>query len=46
MIMAHGFAAQLRFVARKPREEALFALGTVIEQAAGRFAPEPWWRRD
>jgi len=46
MIMAHCFAVQLRFVARKPREEALFALGAVIEQAAGRFAPEPWWRRD
>ena len=45
MIMAHCFAVQLRFVARKP-EEALFALGAVIEQVAGRFAPEPWWRRD
>ncbi|MCL2428473.1 MAG: amidase family protein, partial [Alphaproteobacteria bacterium] len=24
-------------------EETLFALGAVIERAAGRFAPEKWW---
>jgi aspartyl-tRNA(Asn)/glutamyl-tRNA(Gln) amidotransferase subunit A len=46
MIMAHCFAVQLRFIGRPFAEEALFALGAVIEQAAGRFAPEPWWRRD
>ena len=24
-------------------EETLFSLGHVVEQAAGRFAPERWW---
>jgi aspartyl-tRNA(Asn)/glutamyl-tRNA(Gln) amidotransferase subunit A len=24
-------------------EETLFSLGEVIEQAAGKFFPEPWW---
>jgi aspartyl-tRNA(Asn)/glutamyl-tRNA(Gln) amidotransferase subunit A len=36
----------LQLIGRPFAEEALFALGAVIEQAAGRFAPEPWWRRD
>ncbi len=34
-----------RAAAHRPavREETLFALGAVIEQAAGRFTPERWW---
>jgi aspartyl-tRNA(Asn)/glutamyl-tRNA(Gln) amidotransferase subunit A len=36
----------LQLIGRPFAEETLFALGAVIEQAAGPFAPKPWWRRD
>jgi aspartyl-tRNA(Asn)/glutamyl-tRNA(Gln) amidotransferase subunit A len=34
----------LQLIGRPFEEETLFALGEVIEQAAGRFQPKPWWR--
>ncbi len=33
----------LQLIGRPFEEETLFALGAVIEQAAGRFTPERWW---
>ncbi|MGE3144025.1 MAG: amidase [Pseudorhodoplanes sp.] len=33
----------LQLIGRPFDEETLFSLGAVIEQAAGRFAPQPWW---
>jgi aspartyl-tRNA(Asn)/glutamyl-tRNA(Gln) amidotransferase subunit A len=33
----------LQLIGRPFDEETLFALGHVIEQAAGRFTPERWW---
>ena len=33
----------LQLIGRPFEEETLFALGAVIEQAAGTFQPEPWW---
>jgi aspartyl-tRNA(Asn)/glutamyl-tRNA(Gln) amidotransferase subunit A len=33
----------LQLIGRPFDEETLFALGEVIEQAAGRFRPERWW---
>jgi aspartyl-tRNA(Asn)/glutamyl-tRNA(Gln) amidotransferase subunit A len=33
----------LQLIGRPFDEETLFSLGEVIEQAAGRFAPERWW---
>jgi aspartyl-tRNA(Asn)/glutamyl-tRNA(Gln) amidotransferase subunit A len=40
---AHGLPLGLQLIGRPFDEETLFALGEVIEQAAGRFAPEKWW---
>jgi aspartyl-tRNA(Asn)/glutamyl-tRNA(Gln) amidotransferase subunit A len=40
---AQGLPLGLQLIGRPFQEETLFALGTVIEQAAGRFAPEKWW---
>jgi aspartyl-tRNA(Asn)/glutamyl-tRNA(Gln) amidotransferase subunit A len=40
---ARGLPLGLQLVGRPFAEETLFALGTVIEQAAGHFAPEKWW---
>jgi aspartyl-tRNA(Asn)/glutamyl-tRNA(Gln) amidotransferase subunit A len=40
---AQGLPLGLQLIGRPLDEETLFALGTVIEQAAGRFAPERWW---
>jgi aspartyl-tRNA(Asn)/glutamyl-tRNA(Gln) amidotransferase subunit A len=40
---AHGLPLGLQLIGRPFDEETLFTLGTVIEQAAGRFAPERWW---
>jgi aspartyl-tRNA(Asn)/glutamyl-tRNA(Gln) amidotransferase subunit A len=40
---AHGLPLGLQLIGRPFEEETLFALGAVIERAAGRFAPEPWW---
>ena len=43
---AQGLPLGLQLIGRPFAEETLFALGAVIEQAAGRFAPERWWLRD
>jgi aspartyl-tRNA(Asn)/glutamyl-tRNA(Gln) amidotransferase subunit A len=40
---AQGLPLGLQLVGPPFAEETLFALGTVIEQAAGHFAPEKWW---
>jgi aspartyl-tRNA(Asn)/glutamyl-tRNA(Gln) amidotransferase subunit A len=40
---AQGLPLGLQLIGRPFQEETLFALGTVIEQAAGRFTPEKWW---
>jgi aspartyl-tRNA(Asn)/glutamyl-tRNA(Gln) amidotransferase subunit A len=41
---AQGLPLGLQLIGRPFEEETLFALGEVIEQAAGRFAPQAWWR--
>jgi aspartyl-tRNA(Asn)/glutamyl-tRNA(Gln) amidotransferase subunit A len=38
-----GLPLGLQLIGRPFDEETLFSLGEVIEQAAGRFAPEKWW---
>jgi aspartyl-tRNA(Asn)/glutamyl-tRNA(Gln) amidotransferase subunit A len=38
-----GLPLGLQLIGRPFDEEMLFALGSVIEQAAGRFTPQPWW---
>ena len=38
-----GLPLALQLVGRPFDEETLFGAAHVIEQAAGRFAPEPWW---
>ena len=40
---AQGLPLGLQLIGRPFDEETLFALGGVIEQAAGRFRPERWW---
>ena len=40
---AHGLPLGLQLIGRPFDEETLFAAGEVIEQAAGRFSPQPWW---
>jgi aspartyl-tRNA(Asn)/glutamyl-tRNA(Gln) amidotransferase subunit A len=40
---AGGLPLGLQLIGRPFEEETLFALGAVIEQAAGQFAPEKWW---
>jgi aspartyl-tRNA(Asn)/glutamyl-tRNA(Gln) amidotransferase subunit A len=40
---ANGLPLGLQLIGRPFGEETLFALAEVIEQAAGRFAPQPWW---
>ena len=42
---AQGLPLGLQLIGRPFDEETLFSLGAVIEQAAGRFAPERWWGR-
>ncbi len=39
-----GLPLGLQLIGRPFEEETLFSLGAVIEQAAGRFQPETWWR--
>jgi aspartyl-tRNA(Asn)/glutamyl-tRNA(Gln) amidotransferase subunit A len=38
-----GLPLGLQLIGRPFDEETLFALGQVIEQAAGRFTPQAWW---
>jgi aspartyl-tRNA(Asn)/glutamyl-tRNA(Gln) amidotransferase subunit A len=40
---AHGLPLGLQLIGRPFEEETLFALGSVIEQAAGSFRPQQWW---
>jgi len=40
---AQGLPLGLQLIGRPFEEETLFALGAVIEQAAGSFQPKPWW---
>ena len=40
---AQGLPLGLQLVGRPFEEETLFALGAVIEQAAGFFSPQRWW---
>jgi aspartyl-tRNA(Asn)/glutamyl-tRNA(Gln) amidotransferase subunit A len=40
---AQGLPLGLQLIGRPFDEETLFALGAVIEDAAGRFTPERWW---
>jgi aspartyl-tRNA(Asn)/glutamyl-tRNA(Gln) amidotransferase subunit A len=42
-LSAEGLPLGLQLIGRPFDEEALFSLGHVIEQAAGRFSPERWW---
>jgi aspartyl-tRNA(Asn)/glutamyl-tRNA(Gln) amidotransferase subunit A len=42
-IDADGLPLGLQLIGRPFAEETLCALGAVIEQAAGRFAPNHWW---
>src|ERR1700722_10720401 len=41
-----GLPLGLQLIGRPFEEETLFALGAVIEKAAGSFAPQPWWHGD
>ncbi len=41
---AQGLPLGLQLIGRPFEEETLFALGSVIEQAAGGFQTQPWWR--
>ncbi len=40
---AQGLPLGLQLIGRPFDEETLFALGEIIERAAGYFSPEPWW---
>src|SRR6201988_1308376 len=40
---AQGLPLGLQLIGRPFEEESLFALASVIEQAAGAFKPDPWW---
>jgi aspartyl-tRNA(Asn)/glutamyl-tRNA(Gln) amidotransferase subunit A len=41
---AQGLPLGLQLIGRPFDEETLFALGHVVEQAAGRMQlPQPWW---
>ncbi len=40
---AQGLPLGVQLIGRPFAEETLFALGEVIERAAGRFSPEQWW---
>ena len=40
---SQGLPLGLQLIGRPFDEETLFALAAVVEQAAGRFEPQPWW---
>jgi aspartyl-tRNA(Asn)/glutamyl-tRNA(Gln) amidotransferase subunit A len=40
---AQGLPLGLQLIGRPFEEETLFALGSVIEEAAGHFVPQRWW---
>ena len=40
---AQGLPLGLQLIGRPFDEETLFSLGSVIEEAAGRFSPQRWW---
>jgi aspartyl-tRNA(Asn)/glutamyl-tRNA(Gln) amidotransferase subunit A len=40
---SHSLPLGLQLIGRPFAEETLFALGAIIERAAGSFAPEKWW---
>jgi aspartyl-tRNA(Asn)/glutamyl-tRNA(Gln) amidotransferase subunit A len=40
---AQGLPLGLQLIGRPFEEATLFALGAVIERAAGQFTPSPWW---
>jgi aspartyl-tRNA(Asn)/glutamyl-tRNA(Gln) amidotransferase subunit A len=40
-----GLPLGLQLIGRPFDEETLFSLAAVIEEAAGRFSPDPWWTR-
>ncbi|MBO0663745.1 Asp-tRNA(Asn)/Glu-tRNA(Gln) amidotransferase subunit GatA [Jiella sp. MQZ9-1] len=42
-IDSDGLPLGLQLIGRPFDEETLFALGSVIEKAAGRFTPDKWW---
>ena len=42
-LSGEGLPLGLQLIGRPFDEETLFSLGRVIEDAAGRFAPQPWW---
>ena len=42
-LSAEGLPLGLQLIGRPFDEETLFSLGKVIEDAAGRFSPQPWW---
>jgi aspartyl-tRNA(Asn)/glutamyl-tRNA(Gln) amidotransferase subunit A len=42
-LSGEGLPLGLQLIGRPFDEETLFALGEVIEQAAGRFTPQRWW---
>ncbi len=42
-LSAEGLPLGLQLIGRPFDEESLFALGHIIEQAAGRFSPPRWW---
>ena len=42
-IDGQGLPLALQLIGRPFDEETLFALGHVIEDAAGHFSPKPWW---
>jgi aspartyl-tRNA(Asn)/glutamyl-tRNA(Gln) amidotransferase subunit A len=39
-----GLPLGLQLIGRPFEEETLFSLGAAIEEAAGSYRPEPWWR--
>ena len=42
-LSVEGLPLGLQLIGRPFDEETLFSLAAVIEQAAGRFAPQRWW---